>query len=778
MEGKTNQRFDGLVQKLRDPVTRQRAGRFSALTSIILIMVALISNSVFPRTILGEAGSASETRLWSSGAELNTAAAGYEITSTSGTVSISSSTVRSGGFSYRANPTSSTGIFTKLFAGSNQTAKFWFRSYIRIADDPSADTYIMRIGNSGGGKVSVRLTTGSTLMLRNEEDNADVTPASSALSTNTWYRVEVYVDTTSVGSTDAELRVDGVSISNSTTLPLGSGIDRLAWGSMTSGTTDLFFDDIAINNSSGRAADNWPGEGKIVHMQPADSDGGNTAWSDSGANGVDFDEVDEVTPDDVTTYIYTQSNGAITDVDLESSSSAGIGANDKIKLTSVGARVRVCGSAPGPPCLAGFGSPINYATRVIAGGTDETQVSLLDSDTSTWWTNDDDEPKLNATTSYDLPGTSTAPWTTSDLDTAEIGVKNYDSSGIGFAVSTLWLQVEYVPRSGGRIWSSGFELQSASTGMEYTANIGTSPAVDTTNERSGAAALQTSASSATSGWEFDFASANQVQDYYFRAYIRVATAPGTLTNIMEFYDSANSVQASIRMNTDRTLELWNDEDSAQIGSDSSAIASATWTRLEIRLNCSSTCAGSGSATLDARINGSSFASSSVVNHANGVMTLRTGVLTSTTADFSWDDIALNQAIGTNQNSWPGEGKIVHLRPSSDDGTNNTWTNGFEQVNDVTPNDATGSDFVSETTSGDIDDYNIDDSSISGSDTVNLVSVGVRFNTSSATQEDFRVRLKDATTGVAIESNTLSPASTTWTTNATAAPKLYPLTAYT
>ncbi|MEX1123886.1 MAG: hypothetical protein WEC81_01825, partial [Patescibacteria group bacterium] len=86
--------------------------------------------------------------------------------------------------------------------------------------------------------------------------------------------------------------------------------------------------------------------------------------------------------------------------------------------------------------------------------------------------------------------------------------------------------------------------------------------------------------------------------------------------------------------------------------------------------------------------------------------------------------------------------------------------------------------VSETTSGDIDDYNIDDSSISGSDTVNLVSVGVRFNTSSATQEDFRVRLKDAVGGVAIESNTLSPASTTWTTNATAAPKLYPLTAYT
>ncbi len=774
MEGKTNKRFDGLVQKLRDPLVRQQAGRFSALTSVFLILIALISNSVFPRTILGEAGSASATRLWSSGAELNTTSANYEVTSTSGTVSINGTTKRSGDFAYRANPTSSTGIFTKLFAGSNQSAKFWFRSYIRIADDPSADTYIMRVGNSGGGKISLRLTTTSTLQLRNEEDNANIGSASSALSTNTWYRVEIYVDTTTLSSTDAELRLDGVSVGSSTAENLASGIDRLSWGSMVSGTTDLYFDDIAINNSSGRAADNWPGEGKIVHMNPADSDGSNSAWSDTGGNGVDFDEVDEVTPDDETTYIYSQSLN-ITDVDLESSSSVGIGVNDKIKLASVGARAKSCGSGPGPSCFSGFGDPINYATRVIAGGdTDENNAEMNDSDFS-WQTNSVTEPKLNVTTAYDLPGTSTAPWTASDLDSAEIGVRNLDSGGVGFGVSTLWLQVEYVERSGGRLVSSGFELNSATDGMEWTTSGGT-PTIDATTFRSGAYALRTDASLEYA--RFQFESADTAGDYYARAYIRIASLPDGIATVMAFVDSSAVKRAYLRMGTGGALTLL-DEDGS-IGSVSGNLSTDVWYRLELRMN---TVPSAGSHVVDGKIDGTSFASSSSRSISTNVSVISIGARAAgteagplTSVDYYWDDVAVNKGIGASQNSFPGEGQIIHLRPSSDDSTNTAWTNGFANVDEVTPNDAT--DLVSETTSGDIDDYNIDDSSIGASDVVNLVSVGVRFNSSSATQEDFRVRLRDSTTGIAIESNNLSPASTTWTTNATAAPKLHPLTAYT
>lgn len=774
MAGKTNQRFDGIVWRMRDPLIRQKAGRFSALTSIVLILIALISNSVFPRTILGEAGSASANRLWSGGAELQSTTADVETDANDGSsFSISTSIKRSGAASWRVNGSNS--AFNKYFVNTPTQGKFWARIYLYIATTPSAQIGILRY-NGAAVRLGVRINTDNTLELWNEEDGAQIGSDSSALSTTTWYRIELYGDTTTLASTSVALRLNGVETASGTA-NLAAAFDRIQFGVLGSATTDLHFDDIAVNDATGRTVDNWPGEGKIVHMQP-DADGDNVAWTGDPSNVNDFDDIDEVTPNSNTDFIYSQTQDQLDDVNLESATSAGLTAGDSIKVVSVGVRLIPCGIATGQPTCMVDGLDINYKTRLKAsgGGTTDESVSTGILDSSGYVTNNDDTAGLSVLTIYDLPGSSTVPWTTTDLDSAQIGIRNDDANFIGFRVTTLWLLVEYVDRSGGRIYSGGFELQSASAGMEYTANIGTAPTVDTTNERSGAAALQTSASSATSGWEFDFASANVTNDYYFRAYIRVATAPGTLTNIMEFYDSANTVQGSIRMNTDRTLELWNDEDTAQVGSDSSAIAATTWTRLELRLNCSGTCAGAGSATLDARINGSSFASSSTINHANGVMTLRAGVLTSTTADFSWDDVALNQAVGATQNTWPGAGQIIHLRPSSDDATNTAWTNGFANVDEVTPNDVT--DLVSETTSGDIDDYDIDNSSLGAADPVNLVSVGVRFNSVSATQEDFRVRLKDSTTGIAIESNTLSPASTTWITNATADPKLYPLTAYT
>ncbi len=785
MEGKTFHRLDGVYRLVADPVIRQRVGRAGLFTTVLLVVFGLVTSAALPQFTLGETGSASANRLWSSGAELNTTTANVEITSTSGTVSINSSTKRSGDYSFRANPTSSTGIFTKIFANSNQSNKFWFRTYVRIADDPSADTYIVRIGNSGGGKISVRLTTTSTLQLRNEEDNTNIGSASSALSVNTWYRVEVYVDTTTLSSTDAELRLDGTSISSSTAENLASGIDRLTWGSTATGTTDLYFDDIAINDSTGRAVDNWPGEGRIVHMHP-NADGSNTAWIGDPSDTNDYDDVDEVTPNDDTDFIRSQTNNQLDDNNLEAATSAGIGANDAIKLVSVGVRIRPCGNASGGgPACPPAEIDINWEARITGGGNTEQSGSIAISDASGWITNDDDSAKLNKITLYDLPGASTAPWTVAELDSAQIGVANRDSSGTGFRVSTTWLQVEYVDRSGGRLISSGFELNSATAGMEVSAVTNT-PAINSTTFRSGAYALQTENGGGQEYARFYFESANTNGDYYLRAYLNIATSFNNSTaTVLSLLDTSNLRRAYLKLTTTNTLELW-DED-GQIGSASSALSTSTWYRIELRLN---TVPSGGSHVVDGRIDGVSFASSSTRNVGTGVARIGLGVNASDNMEASantqgsliWDDIALNKGIGATQNTWPGAGSIIHLRPDAV-GVSTSWTqNGscavsnFGCVLEVTPND--GTNYVSETTSDDVDDYNIDNSPLSGSDVVNLVSVGVRFRTSSATQEDFRVRLREASTGIAIESNTLSPASTTWTTNATADPKLYPLTAYT
>lgn len=784
MEGKTFHRLDGVYRLVADPVIRQRVGRAGLFTTVLLVVFGLVTSAALPQFTLGETGSASANRLWSSGAELNTTTANVEITGTSGTVSINGTTKRSGDYAFRANPTSSTGTFHKTWANAAQSNKFWFRTYLRIADDPSANTYIMQIGSGASGKISVQLTTTSTLQLRNEEDNTNIGSASSALSTNTWYRIEVYVDTTTLSSTDAELRLDGASVSSSTAENLAAGIDRLTWGSSASGTTDLYFDDIAINDSTGRAVDNWPGEGRLVHMQP-NADGSNTAWTGDPSDTNDYDDVDEVTPNDSTDFIRSQTNNQLDDNNLESASNAGIGANDAIKLVSLGVRITPCGNASGGPACFFSEVDINWEARITGGGNTEQSGSIPILDSSGWITNDDDSAKLNKITLYDLPGTSTAPWTVTDLDSAQIGVANRDSSGTGFRVSTTWLQVEYVDRSGGRLISSGFELNSATAGMEVSAVTNT-PAINSTTFRSGAYALQTENGGGQEYARFYFESANSTGDYYLRAYLNIATAfDNSTATILSLLDTSNLRRAYIKMTTSRTLELW-DED-GQIGSASSALSTSTWYRIELRLN---TVPSGGSHVVDGRIDGVSFASSSTRNVGTGVARIGLGVNASDSIESSantqgsliWDDIALNKGIGATQNTWPGAGSIIHLRPDAV-GVSTSWTqNGscavsnFGCVLEVTPND--GTNYVSETTSDDVDDYNIDNSPLSGSDVVNLVSVGVRFRTSSATQEDFRVRLREASTGIAIESNTLSPASTTWTTNATADPKLYPLTAYT
>jgi hypothetical protein len=768
---------------------------------VLAMLLGLAASSFQPQTTLGETGSASANRLWSSGAELNSTDDNVEITSKSGTNSISSSTKRSGDYAYRTNPTSSTGLFYKTWANSTQSNKFWFRTYLRIADDPSANTYVMQVGSGANGKISLRLTTSSTLQLRNEEDNTDIGSASSALSLNTWYRLELYVDTTTLSSTDATFRLDGASIASSTAENLAAAIDRLTWGSSVSGTTDLFFDDIAINDSTGRAVDNWPGEGRIVHMQPNGDSGANN-WTGYPSDTDDYDDVDEVTPDGDSTTNYETTANDTRDYDLESATNALIGANDYIKLVSVGARVKNCGQAPGgPACISGEGGiDYSYRTRITAGGnTDESaNIGIDEIQSSTYHTNDDDSAKLNKLTAYDLPGTSTAQWTVSDIDGMQIGIKNINTQG--YNVTTIWLQVEYSDRSGGRLISSGFELNSAAAGVEVSAVTNT-PSINNSTVRTGTYSLSTENGGAQEYARFYFESANTNNDYYARAYLRIAT---TINNsnatVLSLLDTSNLRRAYLKLTTTSTLELW-DED-GQIGSASSALSAGTWYRLELRLNTSPS---AGSHVVDGKIDGSSFASASNRSVGTGVARLGLGLNASdsiesnanTQGSLLWDDVALNKAVGTSQNSWPGAGGIIHLYPNATGDNSETWTSAgsgaetacdagadsnyecLDEVVDtspIAPDDAVS--YVEETTSGDYEDFNIQDSSIGGSDVVNLVSVGVRFRSSSATQEDFRVRVKDASGEIAIESNNISPASTTWTTNATADPKIYPLTAYT
>lgn len=804
-------RLDG-VYSLGVVLSSKPVRRVGLFLTLLAVVLGITGSGFLPTLTQSQTGSASAARVWSSGAELNSLTADMEISSSSGTTpTVDSTTKRSGAYAYRANTSSNTATIYKSWASSAQSNKFWFRTYIRIATAPGTEIGVIRIGTTTNNKVGVRMNSDRSIELWNEEDSAQIGSASSALATNTWYRVEVYVNTTTLASTEAELRLDGVktaSTVDSGTINLTAGIDRLTWGILTSTTSDLYFDDIAINDSTGRT-DNWPGEGKIVHLNP-DANGATNSWSrePTNCNGSsnNYECVDENTPNDATDYIYSSTVNQTNHFDLESTATAGLTSGDYIKLVSVGNRYLRCGGAIGlkdrliPKAYAQVhlcgGTQTGNSThrlliRASSGGSDEESGDISDHQTTSWRTHlDSTTASLYQETLYDLPGTSTAPWTTADLDATQIGVK-VTAVAEETQVTALWLLVEYAPNFGGRLFSSGFELNSATAGVEWP-TINGSPTISSSTFRSGAYAgrISSLSSGTRQAFGFTFKSANADGPFWLRSYLQITTMPSAENRIIDFRDSGGTARVYLTIDNSGVLKLY-DEDSQLTGT--STLSTGTWYRIEVKLDASGTGATD---TVEAKVDGAAaFAGAGDRNLTNGVTQFGIGgnlnSEAQTTGDWFYEDVALNENLGSTQNAYPGSGKIIHLKPNATGDNSETWTSAgsgadtncdaagdanWNCVKEVTPDDAVT--YVEETTTGDYEDFNLDASSVGTSDVVNLVSVGARFRTSSATQEDFKVRVKDTSNAIPIESDTLSPASTTWTSQRTAAPYLYPITAYT
>lgn len=234
-----------------------------------------------------------------------------------------------------------------------------------------------------------------------------------------------------------------------------------------------------------------------------------------------------------------------------------------------------------------------------------------------------------------------------------------------------------------RLWSSGAELNTTAANVEVTSSSG-SPTIDSSTFRSGAYSFKTHGSAGGGVvYTYNFLSGDTQGVWYARAYINLIAMPPAIRTIFTFCDAATTDQAGIRLNTDGTLELWNIEDNAQVGSDSSALNTGQWYRLELKIDCTTL----ASTAIEAKVDGTSFASGTV-DLANGVTGIHWGTIGGGAFDgIYWDDLAINDTTGSFQNSWPEEGEIIHLKP---DGTGDYghWANDYQNIDEVTPDDAT------------------------------------------------------------------------------------------
>lgn len=376
-------------------------------------------------------------RLWTDGAELQST--GTLDHSDSGTApAISTTTKHSGAASYRINASGSSIWFGQQYKASDSSTQAWFRAYVYFATLPAAEAEIMSLWTTGGSRqLNITVDNAGAMRMR-DSGGTQKGSTSSALSTSTWYRIE-FTSTVSAGSAVMEARIDGAAFATASNGNVGNH-SRFLLGCPAAGQTyDIYYDDIAVNDSSGSAQTSWPGAGSVVYIRP-DGQGDNNAWlHDSGGAGDanNYTECNETTPNDATSYVKRTSTGAkVDDYACGSSSGAGIGATDLIKFVAVGARVGA---------LSATATGRNYAARIKsqASGTVTTGATAA-CNINGWTTHVVAAPKNYQLTSYTDPQAGGA-WTPSLLDTMQIGVTTVTSSANEIRVSTVWAVVEYIP---------------------------------------------------------------------------------------------------------------------------------------------------------------------------------------------------------------------------------------------------------------------------------------------------------------------------------------------
>lgn len=307
------------------------------------------------------------------------------------------------------------------------------------------------------------------------------------------------------------------------------------------------------------------------------------------------------------------------------------------------------------------------------------------------------------------------------------------------------------------------------------------PVTGTTNVRSGAFAAQVKLTSASDNAFFVVFSSSHIQ--FVRVYIYVVTLPSANTTILEFNDGVVT-ESGIQMTTTGTLKLMYNNTSGvytQQGSSSSSLSLNTWYQIELSINDTTI----SSTTINARLNGVSFASGTVainasaggVNGGDCTFGLDSSFSFTETASGEWwiDDIAINDGTGGNQNSFPGSGKLIRMTPNAA-GDANTFasqvggtagsTNNFTRVDEVTPDGITS--YNGDHTLNDTDMYKCNASGIGASDTVNVVQVLSSYaGASTSAVASIKLQIEKTASGTKGQSAAFTSTSTSFITTALA-----------
>lgn len=337
-----------------------------------------------------------------------------------------------------------------LASGTKQAVDFYslvtstnwmyWRWKFRLGTAPSATNFIAGCSTTAltVGAMRVSLTSAGALSVYQD---TTVLFTSSALSVNTWYRVEIGFLQGAAGTGRIILRIDGTDVYDSgVSRTFGGTLDQwhlggnLAAEAQTQG--EWWFADMALNDDQGSTQTSWPGAGCITYLRPTGAGTYDVSFTANGA-GTNPECVDEVDPDNATTYANGTVNstswsvGARLLMACTNAADAGIGSSDVITLIGIGVvwSSATAATSTVQPGYRSGGTDVDAGTARVMNLTTDSFI--------------DDTP---ATAQYSPRYTdpAAADWTPTTLDSLEIGCRATDTSP-NTRVTTIWALVEYVP---------------------------------------------------------------------------------------------------------------------------------------------------------------------------------------------------------------------------------------------------------------------------------------------------------------------------------------------
>lgn len=324
-----------------------------------------------------------------------------------------------------------------------------------------------------------------------------------------------------------------------------------------------------------------------------------------------------------------------------------------------------------------------------------------------------------------------------------------------------------------RLQQLGWGINSTTNGHEFSTYVG-SPTITTSNPRSGTqAGLVSSFVSGTRQYfEWSYGTAN-IGAIYTSVYVRFNTLPSAANRFIELNEFSTNV-GLVFLAVDGSGNVTLNDVTGTIGS-STTVVTGQYYQFELEQDNTG---GAGASTVEARVNGSVFATASNRTITTGSSSIRMGANLNaelqTQGSWQFADMAIDSSAypgsyktSTTFAAGPGDSAQWTIGGSSPAATN------WQSVKDNPPDDAVT--LVSSTTNAQQDFYKFGSTGVGPSDTIQYVAVNSRHaNNASTNQMGYEMILIKASGGTQLPSSQVAPNSTTYRNNNNAAGVLNPM----